>query len=119
MPAFIHIFTNPSDAIECVAGFTLAAVRAQHVEASMTSTDVFSGLTLVDINAACALFIEVVSSTTVDRVPLADVGAHCVDADLPSAAWACLANTFIYINAVSKGILDKASTTLNFGQTTE
>ncbi len=48
-------------------------------------------------NTACALFIEVVSSTTVNRVSLADVGANCVDTDLPSVAWARLANTFIDI----------------------
>lgn len=119
MPAFIDIFTKPSDAIEHVASFTLTSVRPQHVEACMTSTDVFSSLTLIDINAARALFIEVVSSTAVNRVPLAGVRAHRVDTDLPPVAWTCLANTFIYINTVSKSILDKARSTLNFGQTTE
>lgn len=42
-------FTKPSDAIEHVASFTLTSVRPQHVEARMTSTDVFSSLTLIDI----------------------------------------------------------------------
>lgn len=46
---------------------------------------------------ACAVVIEVISSTTVDRVPLADVGANRVDTDLTSVAWACLANAFIDI----------------------
>lgn len=48
-------------------------------------------------NATGAIFVEMVSSTTVDRVPLADVGSNCVDTDLPSVAWACLGNTFIDI----------------------
>lgn len=48
-------------------------------------------------NTACAIIIEVVSSATVDRVPLADVGADCVDTDLSSVAWLRLRNTFINI----------------------
>lgn len=48
-------------------------------------------------DTAGAIFVEMVSSTTVNRVPLAVVGASCVDTCLPSVAWACLANTFIDI----------------------
>lgn len=46
-------------------------------------------------NTTRALFVQVVSSATVDRVPLAVVGANCVDTDLPSEAWTRLAKTFI------------------------
>lgn len=67
----------------------------------------------------CSLFIEVVSSTTVDGVPLADVGAICVDTDLPAVAWACLADAFIDIDADAEGILDVAGTTLDLRETTE
>lgn len=67
----------------------------------------------------CALLIEVVSSTTVNRVPPAVVGAHRVDADLPSVAWARLANTLIDINAAAEGILDIANATLDLRDTTE
>lgn len=46
-------------------------------------------------NTSCAVFIEVISSATVNRVPLADVGANVVDADLPSVTWFGLTDTFI------------------------
>lgn len=119
VPAFINILTCPFDAVEDVASLTLTAVGAQQVDATMTFTDLFGALTLININTACALLIEVVSSTTVNRVPLADVGANCVDTHLPSVALACLDHTFIYINAVPEGILDKAGTTLNLREATE
>lgn len=117
--AFIHILTSPSDAVEGVAGQTLTAVGAQQVDATVSVTRPFGALTLINIETARALFVEVVSSTTVNRVSLADVGAHCVDADLPSLAWACLAETFIDINAAAEGVLDIAGTTLDLGDTTE
>lgn len=41
-------------------------------------------------NTAGAIFVEMISSTTVNRVPLADEGSYCVDTDLPSVTWACL-----------------------------
>lgn len=119
VPAFINILTNSTEAVEVVASLTLTAVRAQHVDTTMTCTDDFRALTLININTACAIFIEVVSSTTVNRVPLAGVGANCVDTELPSVAWACLRNTFIDINAAAEGILDKAGTTLDLRDTTE
>lgn len=119
VPAFIYIFTEPSDAIEGVAGLTLTAVGTQLVDASMSSTDIFRVFTLININAARAVFIEVVSSTTVNGVPLADVGANCVDADLPSVAWTCLTNTLIDIDAASEGVLDKTSPTRHLGKAAE
>lgn len=119
VPAFVNIFTNPTDAVEDVASFTLAAVGAHQVDTPMTCTDRLGALTLININTACALIIQVVSSPTVNRVPLTHVGANCVDTDMPSVAWACLANTFVDINAASKGVLDKASPTLHLGETTE
>lgn len=41
--------TETSDAVEDVAGFTLAAVRAYQVDATVTCTDLFGAFTLVDI----------------------------------------------------------------------
>lgn len=119
VPAFINILTDPTDAVEDVAGLTLTAVGAQQVDTTMTLADLLSALTLIDINTACAIIIEVVSSAAVDRVSLADVGADCVDTDLSSVAWLRLRNTFININAVPQGILDKARTALDFRETTE
>lgn len=119
VPAFINILTNPTDAVEDVASLTLAAVGAYQVDATVTCTDLFGALTLINIDTAIAVVIEVVSSTTVDGVPLAHVGADCVDTDLPAVAWARLANTLIDINAAAKGILDISSTTLDLGETTE
>lgn len=119
VPAFINILTNTTDAVEGVASLTLAAERAYHVDATMTCTDLFRAVTLIYINTACAFFIDVVSSTTVNGVPLADVGADCVDADLPAVTGAHLANTFIDVNAVAEGILDIAGTTLRLRETTE
>lgn len=119
VPAFINILANSSDAVEDVASLTLTAIGAQQVNTTMTSADLFRALTLVNVKTACAIVIEVISSTTVNRVPLADVGANRVDTDLPSVAWACLANTFIDINAAAEGILDIADTTFDFRETTE
>lgn len=119
VPAFINILTDPTDAVEDVARLTLAAVGAYQVDATMTRTDLFRALTLININAAIALLIEVVSSAAVNRVPLAHVGADCVDTGLPAVAWARLANTLIDINAAAKGILDISSTTLDLRDTTE
>lgn len=119
VPAFIDILTNPSDAIEDVAGLALTAVGAEQVDATVTFTDLFGALTLINIDTAIALLVEVISSTAVDRVPLADVGADCVDTDLPSLARATLGHTFIDINAASEGILDEADTTLDFGEASE
>lgn len=85
----------------------------------MTSAGLVRALTFVNINAACAFFIEVITSAAVDRVPLADVRSNSVDADLPSVAWARLGNTLIDINAVAKGILDKSCPTLDLRNTAE
>lgn len=117
--AFIDILTGPVDAVEDVSRLTLAAVRAHQVDTAMALTDLLKAFTLINVNAACALFIEVISSTTVHRVPLAGVRANCVDADLPSLAWARLTHTFININTVAEGILDETSTTLHPWQTTK
>lgn len=46
-------------------------------------------------NASFAIFTEVISSATGNRVPLADVGADGVDTHLSSVAWARLTDTFI------------------------
>lgn len=119
VPAFINIFTNATDAVKVVAGFTLTAVGAQQVDTTVACTDLFGSLTFININAACALFIEVVSSTTVNRVPLAGVGADRVDTDLTSVAWTSLADTFIDIDTVSEGVLDESSPTLYLGEATE
>lgn len=118
MSAFIHIFTNPTDAVKDVARLALAAVRAHQINTSMTLADLLNALTLININAASAFLVQVVPSTTVHRVPLADVRAHSVHADLPSDAWS-LDNTFINIDTAAQGVLDKASSTLDFGETTE
>lgn len=119
VPAFVNILTNPTDAVEDVASLTLTAVGAYQVDTTMTFTDLFRALTLININTTCAFFTEVVSSTAVHGVPLTDVGANCVDTDLPTVAWARLANTFIDINAAAEGVLDKARTTLDLRVTTE
>lgn len=119
MPAFIYILTNSADTVEVVARLTLTAVGANHVDTTMSFTDLFRALALININAASALFIEVVSPSTVDRVPLADVGPHSVDAALSPLAWTILAHTFIDINAVAQSILDKTHCTFNFGKTAE
>lgn len=60
-----------------------------------------------------------VASAAVDRVPLAGVGAHCVDAELPWVTRPRLGETFVDVNAVAKGILDIAGTTFNLGTTAE
>lgn len=119
VPAFIDILTETSDAVEDVAGFTLAAVRAYQVDATVTCTDLFGAFTLVDIDASRAFLIQVVSSTTVDGVPLAAVGADGVDADLPAVAGARLAYAFIDVDAVAEGVLDEAGPTLHLGGATE
>lgn len=119
MSAFIYIFTKPSDAVEGVARLTLTTVGAQLVNTSMTFTHLFRAFTLININTACAVVTEVVSSAAVQRVRPAGVGTSCVDTDLSSEAWACLAHTFIDIDAASKGILDEAGTTLHLGDTTK
>lgn len=119
VPAFINILTSPGDAVEDVASLTLAAVGAYEIDTTMTRTDLFRALTLININTASALFIGVVSSTTVNGVPLTEVGAVRIDTDLPAVAWARLANTFIDINAVAEGILDIASITLDLREATE
>lgn len=46
-------------------------------------------------DTARSLLVEVVSSPAVDWVPLARVGANCVNAHLAPLAWACLAHTLI------------------------
>lgn len=117
--AFIDIFTNPVDAVKDVSRLTFAAVRAHQVDTAMTFTDLLNTFTLINVDTACALLIEVISSTTVHRVPLTGVRANCVYADLPSLTWARLTYTFIDINTVAKGILDEARTTLHSGKTTE
>lgn len=119
VPAFINVLTYPGDAVEDVASLTLTAIRAQQVDATMTDTNVLSAFTFININTSCAIFIEVISSATVNRGPLADVGANCVDTDLPSVAWARLTDTFIDVNAVSKGILYEPCTTLDLWETAE
>lgn len=117
--AFINILTNPTDAVEDVASLTLAAVGAYQVDTPVTCTDLIRVLTLININTAVALLIEVVPSTAINGVPLADVGANGVDTDLPVVAWACLTDAFIYIDAGAEGILDKAATTLDLRGTTK
>lgn len=119
VPAFIYILTKSSDAVEDVARLALAAVGAHQVDTAMTCTDLFWALTLININTACALFIQVVSSTTVNRVPLTGVGAGCVDTELPSGAWTRLGETFIDIDAFAQRVLDITSPTLDLGNTTE
>lgn len=119
VPALICILTRSADAVEDVAGFTLTAVRAHQVNTTVTLTDLFRGLAFINIDAAGALFIEVVSSATVHGVPLTRVGANSVDAEVPSVAWTSLTHTLIYINAVAQSVLDVPSRTLHFWQTTE
>lgn len=109
--AFIDILTGPGHAVEDVSGLTLAAVRAHQVDAAMTFTDLLRTFALIDIDAARALFIEVVPSTTVHRVALADVGAARVEADLSSVAGTRLTHTLIDIDTVPEGILDKSCIT--------
>ena len=46
-------------------------------------------------NAAGAVIVKVVPSTAVDRISLASVGAHVVDAHLPSGAWITMDDAFI------------------------
>lgn len=41
--------TDPTDAVEDVAGLTLTAVGAQQVDTTMTLADLLSALTLIDI----------------------------------------------------------------------
>lgn len=41
--------TNSTEAVEVVASLTLTAVRAQHVDTTMTCTDDFRALTLINI----------------------------------------------------------------------
>lgn len=119
VPAFICILTRSADAVEDVAGFTLTAIGAHQVNTTVTLTDLFRVLAFINIDAAGALFIEVVSSSTVHGVPLTRVGANSVDAEVSSVAWTSLAHTLIYINAVAQCVLDVPSRTLHFGQTTE
>lgn len=118
MSAFINIFTNPLDAVKDVACLALAAVRTHQINTSMTLTGLLKALTLINVNAAGAFFVQVVPSTTVHRVPLADVRADCVHTDLSSGAWS-LDNTFINIDTAAQGVLDEACSTLDFGETTE
>lgn len=42
-------FTNPSDAVEVVATLTLTAVGAHQVDTTMTFTNIFRALTLIDV----------------------------------------------------------------------
>lgn len=111
--------THPTDAVEDVASLTFTAIRAQQVDATVTDAHVLRAFAFIDIcrdgtstretrlgdrlpfnthshtDTARAIFIEVVSSTTVDRDPLADVGTRVVDTHLPSVAWSRVSDAFI------------------------
>lgn len=65
VPALIYIVTCSADAVEDVAGFTLTAVGAHQVNTTVALTDLFRVLAFINIDAACALFIEMVSPATV------------------------------------------------------
>lgn len=119
MHAFINILTISAHAVEDVATFTITAIGAHLVDTTMTFTERFRPFAFINIYTARALFVQVVSSTTVNNIPLTDVGASCVDTELPSLAWACLANTFIDVNADAQSILDIAGSTLDLGETAE
>lgn len=71
--ALIYILTGSADAVEDVAGLTLTAIRTHQVNTTMALTDFLWVLAFINIDAACALFVEVISSPTVHRVPLAGV----------------------------------------------
>lgn len=119
VPALICILTRSADAVEDVSGFTLTAIGAHQVNTTVTLTDLFRVLAFINIDAAGALFIEVVSSATVHGVPLTRVGANSVDAEVPSVARTSLGHTLIYIDAVAQSVLDVPSRTLHFWQTAE
>lgn len=106
------------DAVEDVAGLAFAAVRAQQVDAPVAAADALLALVVIckggrtsasggarsrkggssgRTETPRAVFVEVVSPATVDGVPLADVGAHGVDAGLASLARARLTDAFVNV----------------------
>lgn len=119
MSALINIFTEPSDAVKVISSFTFAAVRSHCVDAIMTFTDPFWSFTLINIDTARAIFIEVVPPTTVHGVSLADVGTDRVYTDLPSVARTSLGDTFVDINTASECVLDKTVAARSLWDTTE
>lgn len=77
----------------CKGGDVRPVNQATHLSSRVALLQVraFHGRT----NTSCAILVEVISSATVHRGLLADVGASCVDTDLPSVAWARLTDAFI------------------------
>lgn len=115
VPTLIYILARSADTVEHIAVFTFTAIGAHEVNTPVALTDLVGVLAFINIDAACALLIEVISSATVHRVPLTGVGALCVDTDVSPVAWTLLTHTLIYVNALPQSVLDVPCSAFHFG----
>jgi len=86
-PTLVDVHTRPADAVEIVSSLALATETSGGVHTQVPRPTGLRGCrTLVHINTAGSLLVEMVATATVGHVLLACVGALRVDACLPDRA---------------------------------